>query len=468
MEQAITVPSPKRAAAAPTVDSEAAFSSRFMAPLLIGAALNPINSSLIATALVPIARDLSVSAGRVTILVSALYLATAVMQPAAGRAADVLGARRVFLAGCVLVTVGGLAGAFAHDLRALTTARLLIGTGTSAGYPSAMALVSQRSPGKALPGPVLGRISMIGNATVAVGPAVGGLLVTVFGWRSTFLINVPCALLAAACALAWIDRDPPARERPSASAVLSRLDLPGMLLFGATACALVIYLQQIPHADPSIAGAALALACLLIAWERRARTPFFDVRQLAAHTALTRTYLRTALTLLGVYTVLYGLTPWLQSAAGYSAQAAGLLILPMGMLAALINGPVAARGRVRRPLTAAALAMAAASAVTLRLTASSSIWPVLTISLAFGVTVGAATSANQTALTRQAPRSELGTVSGLFRTFTALGSIASSAVISTVYAHGVSDHGLHTAAWILIAVSAGALAMTLLDTSLRD
>src|SRR5579859_7639711 len=86
------------------------FSWRFVTPLLMGSALNPINSSLIATALVPIAHAVHVSVGQTAVLVSVLYLASAICQPTAGKLAEEFGPRRVFLAGILLVLAGGLVG----------------------------------------------------------------------------------------------------------------------------------------------------------------------------------------------------------------------------------------------------------------------------------------------------------------------------------------------------------------------
>src|SRR5580700_10903816 len=117
------------------------FSWRFTTPLFMGSALNPINSSLLATALLPIAHGIGVPVGQTAALVTALYLATAIAQPTAGKAAEVLGPRRVFLAGIILVGVGGLAGGFARDLLTLLASRVLIGLGTSCAYPTAMLLI---------------------------------------------------------------------------------------------------------------------------------------------------------------------------------------------------------------------------------------------------------------------------------------------------------------------------------------
>src|SRR6185437_15227264 len=78
------------------------FSWRFTTPLFVGSALNPVNSSMIATALIPIATGLHVNVGQTATLVTALYLTSAVAQPTAGKVAEVFGARRVFLTGIVL------------------------------------------------------------------------------------------------------------------------------------------------------------------------------------------------------------------------------------------------------------------------------------------------------------------------------------------------------------------------------
>lgn len=121
------------------------FSWCFTTPLFIGSALNPINSSLIATALLPIAHGVGVPIGQTAALVTALYLASAIAQPTAGKAAEVFGPRRVFLAGIVLVALGGVVGGFANDLLTLLIARVLIGLGTSCAYPTAMLLIRRRA-----------------------------------------------------------------------------------------------------------------------------------------------------------------------------------------------------------------------------------------------------------------------------------------------------------------------------------
>ena len=127
------------------VDHERPFGPRFVTPLFIGSALNPINSSMIAIALVSIAGAMHVADGQTAILISSLYLTSAIAQPVAGRLSEEFGPRRVFLVGIVIVLVAGIIGGLARNIPTLVVARVLIGLGTSAGYPSAMLLVRRRA-----------------------------------------------------------------------------------------------------------------------------------------------------------------------------------------------------------------------------------------------------------------------------------------------------------------------------------
>ncbi|GHF00493.1 MFS transporter [Streptomyces spiralis] len=445
------------------------FSWRFTAPLLIGSALNPINSSLIATALVPIAAGLHVRVGQTTALVTALYLASAIAQPTAGKAAQVFGPRRVFLTGSVLVAAGGTVGGLAQDLITLLISRVLIGLGTSCAYPTAMLLIRRRAHDAGLdepPGNVLGALQIAGTATASLGLPVGGVLVGALTWRSVFFLNVPVALIALTATLAWIPRDNPVGRDHTFRGIASALDVTGILGFGTTMTALLVFLYDLPVEHWYLLGIAAAAGAALALWELRAAAPFLDVRLLAANRALTRTYLRFGLAMLCVYIVLYGLTQWAEAARGLSESASGLLLLPMTLVSAVVISPVSRRNLIRGPLIAAALMCVAGSAGVLLLTSSTWIGLFVAITVVFGISMGAASAGNQTALYDQAPAQQLGSASGLLRTFVYMGSIASSAITGIVFHTHVTDHGLHQIAWIMVGISAALIIMTIADRSL--
>jgi MFS family permease len=445
------------------------FSWRFTTPLFIGSALNPINSSLIATALVPIAAGVHVSVGQTAVLVTALYLASAIAQPTAGKVAEVFGPRRVFLAGILLVLLGGVVGGVARDLLTLLASRALIGLGTSCAYPTAMLLIRRRAQQAKLvqpPGSVLGGLQIAGIATASLGLPVGGVLVDALGWRAVFFVNVPVALIAATATLLWIPKDAPPQGSRRPREVASRIDAIGIAGFAVAMTALLTFLFSLPTPNWVMLAVSVAAWAALVARELRARSPFFDVRLLASDLALTRTYLRFALVLLCVYVVLYGITQWLEAGRGLSAIATGLLLLPMTAISGVIIVPISRRNLVRGPVIAAAIACLAGSAGVLFLGSSTAIVWIVAITLAFGVAMGAGASGNQTALYTQAPADQLGTASGLLRTFGYVGSIASSGITGIVFHDGVTDHGLHIIGWIMVGVSVILVLVTLADRTL--
>jgi predicted MFS family arabinose efflux permease len=445
------------------------FSWRFVTPLFMGSTLNPVNSSLIATALVPIAAGVHVSVGRTAVLVSGLYLASAIAQPTAGKLSEEFGPRRVFLVGILAVLTGGLVGGLGNDLTTLTVARILIGVGTSAGYPSAMLLIRRRAESAGLhapPGAVLGGLVIAGMVTPALGLPIGGLLVQTLGWRTTFLVNVPFALLTLGAALLWIPRDPETSGVTTVRNLAARIDAAGIAGFGGAMAALLVFLMSLPHLNWVALGLAVASGVGLVAWELRAGRPFLDVRLLATEPALTRTYARWALGTLCVYTVLYGLTQWLEAGRGISPREAGLLLLPMSVLSAVVARPISQRNLVRLPLLAAAASCLVASAAVLSLTAGSPIVWIVVVTLIFGITTGAAATGNQTALYEQVAANQIGTASGLFRTFGYMGSIASSAVIAIAFHTRVDDQNLHAIALVMVAVSVAGLALVVGDRAI--
>ncbi|MFF3559281.1 MFS transporter [Streptomyces sp. NPDC002574] len=418
----------------------------------------------------PIAHGLGVPIGRTAALVTALYLASAVAQPTAGKAAEVFGPRRVFLAGIVLVAVGGLVGGFAQDLITLLLSRVLIGLGTSCAYPTAMLIIRIRARDAGLeqpPGGVLGGLQIAGTATASLGLPLGGVLVGALGWRSVFFVNVPVALIALLATVAWVPHDGPVDRSRSAREIASRLDVTGIGGFTAAVVALLLFLFDLPSAHWYLLVASIALGAALVVWELRARTPFIDVRLLITDRALTRTYVRFGLVLLCVYVVLYGITQWVEAVRGLSETAAGLLLLPMTLISGLVIAPVSRRNLVRAPVVAAAVTCLIASAGVLLLSSTAWIGWIVAIPAVFGIAMGTAGAGNQTALYAQAPAERLGTASGLLRTFGYAGSIAASAVTGTVFRTEVTDRGLHLIAWIMIGASLALMAVTLTDRALR-
>lgn len=447
------------------------FSWKFVAPLYMGSTLNPINSSMIATALVPIALFMHTSVAKTTILVTVLYLASAIAQPTSGKLSEEFGPRRIFLAGIIMILLGGLLGGIGQNLSMLVIARILIGIGTSTAYPSAMLLIRRRAESAGMsnpPGNVLGALQIAGVVTSVVGLPIGGLLVGTVGWRSTFIINIPVAIVAFVMAILWIPKDNISTESgKTVFDILSRIDAIGIIDFAVTITSLLAFLFLLPKINWIALGLTIAFSAALVWWELKAKHPFIDIRLLGKNGALTRTYLRFSLITLCIYTVLYGVTEWLEAAHGIPSSEAGLIILPMSVVSGVVVWLISKRNLMRGPLIVCAVSSIVASIGVLFLTLNTPIIYILIITVIFGVTMGTTSSSNQTALYTQVSGNQIATASGLFRTFGYIGSIASSAIIGVVFRTKVVDSGLHVIAVIMIVVSILALFITIFDRKLE-
>ena len=349
--------------------SRKAFGWRFVTPLYMGAALNPINSSIIATALVGIASDLHATLASASALVAGLYLASAVAQPTMGKLSTRFGARRIFIIGMVIVALGGAVGWLAPNLTVLTISRVLIGIGTSAGYPTAMAIIRKRADDEntGVPGGVLGGIAIAGQVTAALGLPIGGLLVGLAGWPSVFFINIPIAIIGIIRTLLWVPADKPNPEVRNESLVRA-LDPLGIVLFAGTITSLLVFLSDLTHPVWWLIPVVVVLAAAVFIWERRAKDPFIDIPMLGRNKPLVRTYLRNFVTLAVVYLVLYGLSQWMEESHSITPTVVGLVLLPMTGIGAVVSAIIARKNWVRGPLIATGVSIIAGGAVLLFVT----------------------------------------------------------------------------------------------------
>ena len=247
-----------------------------------------------------------------------------------GRGGDLLGRRRMFVAGLLLFSAASLAGGFATSPAWLLAARAVQGAGGAIVAPTALALIATTFP----EGPPRSRAMGVYAAMSAVGSAAGliagGLLVTYVSWQWVLFVNVPVGIAAALAAPAVL---PGAAGRPG------RFDLPGAITGTAGLAALVYGLSSAATSpdgtshwgDGKVVAALTAGAVLLVAFaviETRSRHALLPVRLLAS-----RDRLGANLMMLGAGTAIFGVfffvTLFAQDIWGYSALRTGLSFLPL-------------------------------------------------------------------------------------------------------------------------------------------
>lgn len=405
---------------------------RLVGPIALGTVLQALNSSMIAVALVSIAAEFDAGAS-VPWLIAGLYLATAVCAPAAGRLAELYGARRVFLVGLALVAAASLAAPFSPDVSWLIGTRVLLGVGTAAQFPAGLAIIrAEADRVGATATRAIATLSIGAQAAVALGPAVGGVLVSAFDWPAIFLVNLPIVAISAACVLRWLPPDLPLGDSVRG---LHRLDLPGLLLFAASMTVLLLALLS-PADRPRwalLTGLPL-LVLALVWWERRRREPFLDVGLLTANRALRGTFLRTVATWIAFYSVFYGLPQWLEQERGLAPVTVGLVILPIASLGALTTVAAARlhhRSGVRAVLLFGAVALLAGGVfLAVGIGSATPIPVLLAVCALLGVPHGFINLGNQVAVYGAAPAQRVGTASGLYRTSQYVGATVAAALLA--------------------------------------
>ncbi|GAA1953237.1 MFS transporter [Catenulispora subtropica] len=441
--------------------SAAGFDRRLIVPMILGSILNPVNSSMLAVALIPIGRAFGAAPSQTAWLVSGLYLATAVGQPVIGRLVDAFGPRPLYLAGTALVGVAGVLGVGAPTLGVLILSRVLLGFGTSAAYPASMSLLRSEADrtGMRSPSGVLAALSISNQVIAVIGPTLGGLLIAAGGWHLIFAINVP---LSAACLVLGAVRLP----RRGRVADAQRIDVLGMAQFAAMLTAFLLFLMSPGVGHIHLVAVALIAAGTFVWRELRTPQPFIDLRVLSGNAPLLATYGRQVLAYTTSYSFLYGFTQWLEEGRSLSASGAGVVLLPMSVTAIVVTAVTGRDPRVRAKLLVGSAAQVVGCTLLLVMGSGSAIWTIVLVAAVIGVPQGLNGLANQNALYAQADPERMGSSAGLLRTFMYLGALLASAASAAFYREGATTGGLHRLAVLLIAVSVLFLVVTVVDRSL--
>lgn len=414
-----------------------------IAGLSVGTALNPLNSSMIAVALVVLRADFGLDVAAVTWIITSFYLASAAGQPVMGRLADRFGPRRMFLLGMTLVTVTCALAPLAPNFALLCVARAVMALGTAAAYPSAVVMVGEIAQRAGVDSaPALGRIQMMNTSAAAVGPVLGGLLVSFVGWEGLFLVNVPLAFTALLIVRSAAPADS-AAERGSLPELLRDSDIPGILTFTT---ALLLIMMAALNAAPGYRWWMLAagtVVAVLFAWrELRFRRPFLDLRLLGRNRPLMLLYLLFVLFSSVYYFVFFGLPQLLQEAGGYDPAVVGLLMLPLAA-ASVIATPVAVRamGRfgVRRVLIAGVCLLTVVAGSMWLLAGNLAAPLVVVLTALMGVPYGTVGIASNQGMFRSIEREQRGVAAGIYQTCRYVGAITATVMIGVFAAGGVDQ-----------------------------
>jgi MFS family permease len=431
--------------------------------------LSSLATSVANVALPTLEDAFDVSFGQVQWVVLAYLLAVTTLVVGAGRLGDLVGRRRLLVAGIGVFTAASALCAAAPGLPVLVAARAAQGAGAATMMALSLALVAEAVPA-ARTGSAMGLLGTTSAVGTALGPALGGVLVGALGWRAIFLVNVPPGLLALALARRHLPADPlPAgRERApfdvAGSVVLA-------LTLGAYALAMTVGHGRVAPLSAGLLAGAFAGVLLFIAVEARARAPLVQAAMLRdpglraglATSALVSTVMMATL-VVGPF--------HLSRALGLGAAQVGL-VMSAGPAVVVLAGVPAGRmaDRFGAPrLGVAGLAAMAAGALLLsiapvRLGVPGYLGPMVILTLGYALFQ----TANNTAVMTGAHPDRRGVTSGLLNLSRNLGLVTGASMMGAVFTLGVgatstasaSPEAIATGTHLTFAVAAVLVAIAL-------
>jgi EmrB/QacA subfamily drug resistance transporter len=429
-----------------------------LAVLSLGFFMTMLDLTIVNVAIPSMQRGLHASLPQIGWVINAYVIVLAVLMITASRLGDLRGRRNLFVAGVTVFTLASAASGLARSAPELIAARAVQGLGAALLLPQTMAIIIATFPAQRR-GAAMGIWGGVAGLATIAGPAIGGMLVTWFGWRWIFFVNLPVGVLTVAGALAIL---PEVRTRGRRA-----LDLPGVVLASAALVAITYGLieGQTYHWGPGIAaligaGVVLLAAFVTVQARRQQRAPLlpFVLFRDRNYALMSAANVIVSIALVGMA---LPLTLYLQSQLGFSPLAAGLTMAPASLMAGL-TAPFAGRlaDRGGKYLLMSGLTLYAAGLVLLvtRAGPASRWYDLLPGLVVAGLGVGATMSPMQTIASRNVDPRVAGAAAGVLNTIRQTGSVLGSAVVLAVLQNRLAAHVSYVGAMrAAIAIPVGAL-----------
>jgi DHA2 family multidrug resistance protein-like MFS transporter len=402
-----------------------------IATVALGIIMAVMDSAIANVALPTIAKDLHTDPSMSVWIVNGYQLAITISLLPLAALGDILGYRRIYMAGLALFTVASLACAFSRTLTLLALARMVQGFGAAGVMSVNTAIVRFIYPQRLL-GRGIGINALVVAVSAAIGPTIASLILAFGNWPWLFAVNVPFGIAALLIGMRALPHTPRARHP---------FDYGAASLSAVTFGLVIAAIDALGHGETFILfGAEILIATLLgvflIRRERHARVPLVPVDLLRI--PMFRLSVGTSIcSFCAQMLALVSLPFLLQGALGYSAVATGLLITPWP-IATGIAAPIAGRLADRYPagllggigLLAFAAGLLALAFLPEHARVLDIVWRMALAGLGFGLFQ----SPNNRAMINAAPRERSGGASGMLGTARLLGQTTGAALVALIFA----------------------------------
>jgi EmrB/QacA subfamily drug resistance transporter len=413
-----------------------------LALILVAAFMVVLDFSIVNVALPSIERELHMPADEVQWIVTGYAISFGGLLILGGRAADLFGRRRMFVAGLIAFSLASLAGGLAQDPILLIAARVVQGAGAAIVAPAALSLITTGFPEGPERTRAIGLYGAVSSVGFVAGQVLGGVLVQFTSWRAVFLVNVPVGLIAAALSPAILGA-----AKSAVTQARHRLDVRGALLITAAVTFVVFAVSQgvvLGWSSPLVIAAVVIAAAATLGFAKaETRHPEPLIRPSLLH----RRGLRDGTTLaflLGLWNggEMLVLSLYLQQVLHESPLFTGLIIAPQGVVGFVmgVTGPrLAGRMGVKRLLVLTAAATATGFLVLTRLPAAG--WsPVLFVVMLIGFGTAGTALGSTVLASRGMADADQGLVGGMINTSRQVGAAIGAALLPAV-AESVSRGG---------------------------
>jgi EmrB/QacA subfamily drug resistance transporter len=396
-----------------------------------------LDITVVNVALPDIQRSLHSSFSDLQWVVNAYALTLAAFLLTSGSVADLVGRKRVFIAGLFVFTISSTVCGLSTTPLMLNLARAVQGTGGAMMFSTALALIAEAFHGRER-GTAFGVFGAVTGAAVAVGPVLGGIITSGIGWKWIFFVNVPIGVVAVTITLTKVQdsRDPNA----------TGVDWPGLLTFSSS---LFLFVYALIEGNEkgwgsteivALLSAALVLIVAFVVVEHLQSRPMLDL-SLFRRPAFAGASI-VAFTLSGSFFAMFlYLTLYIQDVLGYSPLQAGLRFLPTTLLSFLV-APVAGRLSVRVPvrlLLGSGLVLIGVGLLTMTTIDAASHWTVLIPGFVLaGAGVGLVNPPLASTAIGVVPNERSGMASGINSTFRQVGIATGIAGLGAVFQHSVT------------------------------
>lgn len=456
---------------------------RILAVTLVVGFMSLLDVTIVNVAIPSMQEGLGTSASTVQWVVSGYALAFGLVLVTGGRLGDAFGRRRLMLVGLVgFVTASALVG-LAPSVELVIAARLLQGMSAGLLTPQNSGIIQTLFRG-AERGRAFGLFGFVVSVSSALGPVLGGLIITLAGgddgWRWIFWVNLPVGILAFALVLVIVPRDLSSEDSDSTR---PRLDLVGAALLGLLVLCVIYPLVSIEGGGYRwlvLLAAVPPLAWGFTAWEHRVVArggePLLDVALLRRTPGFASGIAVGSLYFTGFTGMVLVLAVHLQTELGLGPLAAGAALTGFAAGSA-ISSPLAGRvvTRVGRPLTVGALVVTLVAVLALGVVlpgqdASGVAWVLVPLLLVAGLGGGAVISPNITLTLDEVPPRMGGAAGGALQTGQRIGSALGTALGITAYTVGTATYDAATGlrAALLVAALMVAASLAVAVKALRD